>query len=388
MNFDNQGRSYPSPSNDESTSRSSLTVLLIEDNPGDALLIEEMLGEMEQRQFDITVCERLSQGLDVTAEQAIDVILLDLSLPDSHGLQTVRRTLDTVSHVPVVVLTGTNDTQLGVSAVAAGAQDYLAKDWVSSVILDRSIMYAIQRKQSEDHRLALAVEQERVRMLANFINDVSHEIRTPLTTIHLNTEGLENFSDLDDRGLRRTQQIKEQTLFINSLVDSMLTLTQLDSVSQLRLSPLNVNHVVQNVSQVCCHRAEEKGLTWLLDLAEDLPPTEADPDRLYTALYNLMNNAIQFTTRDGTVIVKTEVIGTEVGITISDTGIGIEDADLPLIFDRLYRADRARTGRRAGLGLSISQKIVDLHQGRIEVESVPGQGSTFRILLPVAVNSY
>ena len=123
-----------------------LRILLIEDNPGDARLIKEMLSEVKSTTFHLECVDRLSSGLELLSKEKIDVVLLDLSLPDSHGLETFEKVYTQVPEVPIVVLTGMNDEILGMNAVQKGAQDYLIKGQVDSNLLSRSIRYSIERQ--------------------------------------------------------------------------------------------------------------------------------------------------------------------------------------------------------------------------------------------------
>ncbi|MBN2516093.1 MAG: PAS domain S-box protein [Deltaproteobacteria bacterium] len=128
---------------------SSLKVLLIEDNPGDARLIRETLREINTTRYEMEWVDRLAPGLEQLEREVIDVVLLDLSLPDSHGLETLERTLPQSKEVPIVVLTGLDDEELAIYAVRNGAQDYLIKGDVNGTLLGRSIRYAIERKKTE-----------------------------------------------------------------------------------------------------------------------------------------------------------------------------------------------------------------------------------------------
>jgi DNA-binding response OmpR family regulator len=137
-----------------STPANTLKVLLIEDNPGDARLIRESLTESREvrgSSFNLEYADRLSVGLARLAEGGIDAILLDLSLPDSHGLDTLSKMYVQAPGVPILVLTGLDDETIGLEAVQNGAQDYLVKGQIDGQLLARSIRYAIERKQSEEH---------------------------------------------------------------------------------------------------------------------------------------------------------------------------------------------------------------------------------------------
>ncbi|MDH7485259.1 MAG: response regulator [Anaerolineae bacterium] len=133
-----------------------IRVLLVEDNPGDARLIREMLSEVREVTFDVQRADRLSASLERLAEGGIDVVLLDLSLPDSQGLETFARVYAQAPEVPVVLLTGLDDADLAVRAVREGAQDYLVKGQLDSGLLARAIRYAIERHRAQVERLLRA----------------------------------------------------------------------------------------------------------------------------------------------------------------------------------------------------------------------------------------
>ena len=134
----------------------ALNVLLIEDDPGDAYLLQTLLASAEAVSFDLVGVDRLEAGLDTLSQTTFDIILLDLSLPDSQGLGTIDKVRTHNPDVPIVVLTGLDDEETAMQAVQAGAQDYLAKDALDRDILTRSIRYAVER-----HRLQRELDQAR-----------------------------------------------------------------------------------------------------------------------------------------------------------------------------------------------------------------------------------
>ena len=127
-----------------------LKILLVEDNPGDARLIQEMLNESRTARFELAHKKYLDEALKCLEEAPFDVVLLDLSLPDSQGLETVVRTLSSAPTLPIIVLTGLDDDTLGVQSVEKGAQDYLVKGHLNERLLVRAIMYALERKHAEE----------------------------------------------------------------------------------------------------------------------------------------------------------------------------------------------------------------------------------------------
>ena len=144
-------------------SRDTIRVLLIEDNPGDARLVQESLAEVSRADFDLRHVDRLSAGIEALDHRGADIILADLTLPDSHGLETLRRLFAHSPHTPIVVLTGLEDESLAIEAIGAGAQDYLVKRGLDGHLLSRSISHAIERQRllSELERARTREQQER-----------------------------------------------------------------------------------------------------------------------------------------------------------------------------------------------------------------------------------
>lgn len=242
------------------------------------------------------------------------------------------------------------------------------------------------RKQADLNALDAMLQKERVRLLSDFIRDVSHDVRTPLTAINTSLYLLRR---LDADPARRSQhydRIEQQAARLAELLDGMLTLVRLDQNDDFEFRSVNVNTAVTAVSARMTPLLEARRIALTHELHSELPLIQADKDELQRALLNLLGNAARFTPEAGSITVRTAVRADRVMIEIQDTGIGIAEADLTRIFERFYRADRSRsTGTGgAGLGLAITKKIVERHGGKIEVESRPGEGSTFRVLLPAA----
>jgi PAS domain S-box-containing protein len=238
------------------------------------------------------------------------------------------------------------------------------------------------RKLAEQQRLELAVKTERVRLLEDLIGDISHDFKTPLSVIATNLYLIKKHAPADAQKYVDRSEIHLNRLA--HLIDDLLTISRLSQDIQLSLVPTHLGMVMEVVFQLKEPLATEKGQTFQVELSPDLPMVLADSQELTRVFNNLLDNAITYTPKGGFVALRGWADEQQVIVEISDTGIGIEPQDLEHIFDRFYRADRARASHTGGtgLGLAIVKKIVQMHQGRIEVESIPGQGSTFRVILP------
>lgn len=243
--------------------------------------------------------------------------------------------------------------------------------------------------QDEVAALARAFNAMTARLQANttlrqrFLAGVAHELRTPLTVLQANLEGmLDGVIPLEREQLA---SLHEEVERLTKMVGDLKDLTLLEA-GQLRLErrQVDANAVVQRSAARVVPLAEAKGLTFHLSLAEGLPLLWADPVRLGQMVDNLLANAVHYTPAGGSVTLSTAPASGGVAISVADTGVGIDPADLPHIFDYFYRADRARakdTGG-TGLGLAVVRQLAAAHGGRVEAVSTPGQGSVFTLFLP------
>ena len=225
-------------------------------------------------------------------------------------------------------------------------------------------------------------------MRRELVGNISHELRTPLAGIKAIVETLQ------DGAIDNKKAAKDFLARVDGEVDRMMQmveeLTELSRIESGRgdLKPemVNLNLLVEEVIARFNPQAERKSVALLAELFVDLPLVRADKDRIYQVITNLVHNAIKFTPSNGRVTISTELSKDSVLVKVSDTGIGISREDLPRIFERFYKADKARAGEGAGLGLAIAKHVVQAHGGNIWVESEEGKGSTFFFNLPLQTN--
>jgi two-component system phosphate regulon sensor histidine kinase PhoR len=219
----------------------------------------------------------------------------------------------------------------------------------------------------------------------DFVSNVSHELRTPLASIKALVDTLRDGALGDPSAARRfVDKIEVEANALTQLVEELLELARIESGrAPLQLQPVAVADMVVPPVERLRQQSERAGLVLKTALPADLPLVLADLERARQVVLNLVHNAIKFTPT-GEITVSAERAGDEVVIAVRDTGAGISPDDLPRIFERFYKADRARSGGGTGLGLAIARHIVQGHGGRIWAESIEGQGSTFYFTLRAA----
>ena len=377
-------------------------VLLVEDNPGDARLIREMIRESGLTRVDLETSERLQPALKRLADGGIDAVLLDLGLPDSQGLDTLTRTCAEAPTVPIVVLTGLDDEESGVQAVQEGAQDYLVKSRVTGDLLLPSLRYAIERKKAKEElrkykeHLEEMVEQrtrelrhaqeellrkEKLAVLGQMAGGVGHELRNPLgvmanavyflkATLPEAGETTRKYLDMLDDEIRNADKI----------------ITDLLDYSRGRPAEREEVAVSELVARALDRYPPPEGVEVGAEIAPDLPPVFVDAAQIGQVLNNLISNAYQAIPEGGKLIISAglaegEPVGSRqsaVRISVSDTGTGISKENISKVFEPLFST---RT-RGIGLGLAVSRNLVEANSGSIEVESQEGKGSTFAVVLP------
>ena len=303
-------------------------------------------------------------GLDVppTSGSALVEVVRQTEL-----LEAVRQVLGGEPRVQSEIVTGTlrqHYFAITVAAVRAG-------DTTGAVVVLHDI--------TELRRL------ERVRR--DFVANVSHEFRTPLTAIQGFAETL--LAGAIDDSVNRTRFLEiilEHSRRLARLTEDLLVLSKMDADRlELEVQQLRVSQLIESCLETAQRRAAEKDLRISVNLPQSLPDIAGDRRRLAEVLQNLLDNAIQYTLPGGQITVSAEPQDDEVILTVSDTGIGIPKVDQPRIFERFYRVDvaRSREAGGTGLGLAIAKHLVEVHGGRLWVDSEVGRGSQFHFSVPV-----
>src|SRR5947208_2487288 len=220
----------------------------------------------------------------------------------------------------------------------------------------------------------------------DFVANVSHELRTPLSILRGYIEMLLDNPKTSREELARILAIMDRhSKRLRRLVDDLLSLARLESSSaSLELNAVRIKALFDNVIRDWKEKLTAKNLKVVVDLAPDASTLRADETRLQEVLYNLLENAVKYSRENGQIRLQAARRGSELVLSVTDNGLGISKDDLPRIFERFYRADKARSRELGGtgLGLAIVKHIAQLHGGRVEAESELGKGTTIRVILP------
>jgi signal transduction histidine kinase len=361
------------------------TLLLIEDNPEDARLLREMFKEEGSHGTELSHVECMSEAEKFLAENKVDIILLDLGLPDAQGLGAVRRAHALAPRVPLVVLTGLDDDSLAVQALQQGAQDYLVKGQIETPVLVRALRYAIERKIQEDGLSAKEAERAN-QAKTDFLSRVSHELRTPLNSI-LGFGQLLEMEELTDRQSSSVQWILRGGEHLLALINEILDIEQIESGRiSLLLEPVHLATAVEDVLQLVRPIADRAGVRLAAPTGDVHIYVRADRQRLKQVFLNLLSNAVKFNHEGGEVHITCEQASDEtVRIDVADTGLGIAEDRMHELFTPFARLGADQLGiEGTGLGLTLSKGLVESMGGTIGVKSTPAVGSTFWIGLRTA----
>ena len=382
-----------------------LGVLLVEDDPDDAQLTR--LALKEAGRFKVRHVISLAEAKRELAAGQPEVILLDINLPDSTGLETVLAMRAAAPEVPIVIMSGHDDSDFALSTIEVGAQDYLVKGVIGSDSLKRVIRHACGRfklemdLQESNRRLTEMVNRAeglaREAQAANiakseFLANMSHEIRTPMNGV-IGMASLLLTEDLNEEQRSCVQVILRSGEALMKLLNQILDFSKIEAGRlELESQPFSPQEMVREVALLLQPQASEQNLALTCNVSPGVPAiVEGDPVRLRQVLLNLVGNAIKFTHGGGVEIELSPVSSDHLApnfslyFAVKDSGIGIPADKIDLLFQRFQQLDGStcRKYGGTGLGLAICRRLVELMGGEIGVKSEDGKGSTFWFTVPL-----
>jgi signal transduction histidine kinase/HAMP domain-containing protein len=305
---------------------------------------------------------------------------------DPYSNEELRRL--TGAHNGLFAPLKTEEETLGV-AVAINRPDGFGQEEIDAVTSFADLASLLLKNARLYGTLVTTVDELRhaSRLKDHFLQNVNHELRTPLTAIVGWTDLFEE-EELDEKTVRRgMRQIRQSARVLLALIDDLLDLARLErGALTLDLKPVSLSEVIQRSVETVRLMSEARGVVLILaPLPEPMPPVRADALRLQQILWNLLANAIQFTSQHGRVVVRVERERERYLVSVEDDGIGIPESELPHVFERFRQVDGSATRGHAGMGigLALARNLVQLHGGTIWASSVVGQGSRFTFALPI-----
>jgi signal transduction histidine kinase len=379
-------------------------ILIVDD---DTALLQALPQTIYLRLKGIKVdtCDAALVALERIQQTDYDAIVSDIKMPGMDGLELLTKMRELRPDTPVILITGHGEHDLAIRALRGGAYDYIQKpidrDAFVAALQRATQTYQLRRRVIEQHialgqhaRALESMVQKRTRELVEanatkdkFLSIVSHEMKTPLNNLHSMTQVLQQQPDQDKvkQGLMDMERSLERTqVLVQDLLDTSLIETNMFVLHRTRC----------NLVDLCRRLLNEYTAGTGPELTSEFTdqPIEAEVDeaRFSQVLLNLLSNARKYSAKSAPITISLQQSGYETMIVIRDMGIGIPPEFLPHIFAQFYRIPgvEPQNGERAGLGLGlyISRKIVERHGGHLEVQSIPGTGSTFTIVLPLYVD--
>jgi signal transduction histidine kinase len=383
-------------------------ILLVDD---DVALLQALPQALFLKIDDIHVdiCDSALEALKQIQKNDYDAIVSDIKMPGMDGLALLEKIQELQPETPTLLITGHGEHELAVQALRGGAYDFIQKpidrEYVVAA-LHRAIQTHQLRCQVREHQRALELHAQSLeRIVQNrtqellqansakdkFLSMVSHELKTPLTNLKLRVQLLRrkheqlDSDDVVSLGLQDMERsISRLEVLINDLLDASLIETNMFVLHRKRC----------DLVELCRHLIEEytSGIGPSLKFEAPGEPIEAevDPNRIGQVILNLLTNAHKYSPKGYPITITLQQVGFEAIISVRDMGVGISPDALPHIFEQYYQVpnveEQADSHNGVGLGLYISQKLVERHAGHIDVESIPGEGSVFSVVLPLFVD--
>lgn len=384
----------------------SLKLLVVDDDETDYYIIHKLLKKIDTFELEVNRAENFTGAIEAIRNNEYDILFFDFMLGQHTGLDLLKIIREDITDeeihemTPVIFLTGVDDQKIVIEAMQHGVSDFLKKKDLSAGSIKRTLTNVMEK-----HRLRVSVAEQRRYLedankklkrknkeIQSFYQTVSHEIKTPLTSarefIAIVSDGLAGaiINEEQQEYLRMAKESCDQmVLCINDLLD----VTRLETGKMaLKVDSHSLKEITRKAVDSMALVAKQKGISLSETSSSWSPSVRVDCNRMQQVITNLLNNALKFTPEGGEITVSLDRYADNqdyAAISVTDTGCGISDKDQQQIFNRLYQVNHDSVGSYGGLGLglSICQELISLHNGEIFVESELNIGSRFTFTLPV-----
>jgi two-component system, sensor histidine kinase and response regulator len=355
-------------------------IIIIDD---EEVVLDSCVQILEGRNYDVFTAPDGLQGIKLVEEKNPDLVFIDLKMPGLPGLEVLEKIHSQDDTIVNVVITGYATVDSAVEAMKSGAYDFLPKPFTPDefrLITKRGI----ERRRLMVDTITLRREKEMLR--ENFAAIVSHELKSPLGAIQQNLYALsgELTGKLSESQNAKLERMKLRIDDLIKLINSWLRVYSVD-ISKIKenFAPLSISLLLAKAIESAEPHAVRKDIRILTKIAENISRIEGDETSLVEALVNIIGNAVKYSYAGSQVKVFAAEKDGMVEISISDTGVGIPEEELPNVLSDFYRGSKEQSDDSShGIGLTISRKIIEAHDGTILLTSKPSIGTTFTIRIP------
>jgi two-component system, sensor histidine kinase and response regulator len=360
-------------------------ILIIDD---EEVVLDSCAQILKGGKYQIATATNGNLGLELVKESQPDLVFVDLKMPGISGIEVIEKIRELDPTIVVIVITGFATVSSAVEAMKNGAYDFLPKPFTPDEFR------LITQRGLDKRRLVLetiSLRKEKEMLREQFAAIVSHELKAPLGAVQQNLFVL--ISELSNQ-LTEDQKARfgRMQTNISDLINLILTWLRVLSVDVMKLrenfKPTSISTIISKATENVLPTATRKDVEIISTVEEPFPLVNGDEGTLVEAVVNILGNAIKYSRTGSQIILKAEEIENNIVISVVDTGIGISKEDLPFIFNDFYTGkDGQKIEKSTGLGLAITRRIIEAHNGSVSVESEFGKGATFEIRLPALKNT-
>jgi two-component system sensor histidine kinase/response regulator len=359
-------------------------LLIIDD---EEIVLDSCQQILAGNNFEIRTAQDGNVGVSMITEYQPDLVFVDLKMPGISGFEVLDKINEVDPTIVAIVITGFATINSAVEAMQKGAFDFLPKPFTPDELR------LITRRGLEKRKLVLetlALRREKEMLRDHFAAIVSHELKSPLAAVqqYLMALSSELSDQLSDDQARRFERMQTRIDDLMKLIHTWLRAMTVD-IDNIRenFGPTSIPDVVSKAVESVQPHAIRKNISIETSMQEIIASVNGDEGTLVEAVVNLIGNSVKYSPIGSEIAVTVEETEDQILIAVQDNGIGISEEDLPFIFEDFYTGKTKQTTEKSsGLGLALTRRIIEAHEGSISVESVLGQGSTFEICLPILEN--
>lgn len=367
----------------------NIRVLLVDDDEDDYLILKRTFRNIPNSPFKLSWSNSFDEARELVKSSDYDVFLIDYRLGAHTGLELLELAMPNKRSEPFLILTGASDTIIEQESIRLAAADYLVKGSLNPTNLSRALYYALGRKQIEAQRLEHYIELNKTK--DEFISLASHQLRTPVTGVKqylgMVLEGMAGEVPAPQKAfLEKAYESNERQL---AIVSDLLRVAQIDSGTvELRRRDIDLVELMRDVAkeQTDAYKSRQQKLN--VTANTDRVLASIDPVKIRMVFDNLVDNAGKYSNSGSEVNIELSAKDNWARVDIIDQGVGIATEDMDKLFEKFSRIHNSLSTQVGGTGLGLywAKHVIDLHGGMLRVTSVPGEGSTFSVFLPQAVD--